>query len=106
MTVVLARMDGFPLGFALTSAAHMRGVPRTIGGVSKLFESTYNPRPCELIAFRGQMLNQEPATQRADSLAPLAGLLDDFGVSLDDVLDGTGLSRSDILPGRFIPYES
>jgi AraC-like DNA-binding protein len=50
------------------------------------------------------MLNQRPATQRADSLAPLAEILEEFGVSLDDVLEGTGLSRSDILPDRFIPY--
>jgi AraC-like DNA-binding protein len=52
------------------------------------------------------MRRKTPATQRADSLAPLAGVLDDFGVSLDDVLEGTGLSGADILPGRFIAYDA
>jgi AraC-like DNA-binding protein len=52
------------------------------------------------------MQRQIPATQRADSLAPLAGLLNDFGLSLDDILEGTGLSRSDVLPDRFIPYDA
>ena len=108
MTVVLVLMDGSPLGFALTSAARdMRGAPRTIGGVFNLIESTYNTRSAVNRLRSGDRCSiSEPATQRADSLAPLAGLLDDFGVSLDDVLDGTGLSRSDILPDRFIPYDA
>ena len=52
------------------------------------------------------MQNKTLATQRADSLAPLAGLLDEFGVSLDEVLKGTGLASDDILPNRFVPYDA
>jgi AraC-like DNA-binding protein len=61
------------------------------------------------VAFRGQdhrMKPPRPATQRASTLAPLAGLLDDLGVPLDAVLDGTGLSSRDYLAKPFIPYDA
>jgi AraC-like DNA-binding protein len=50
------------------------------------------------------MLKQRPATQRADSLAPIAGLLEELGASLEAVMEGTGLSRDDLRPDRYIPY--
>lgn len=69
-------------------------------------QSEYGVSRLKPIAFWGQMQKRTLATQRADSLAPLAGLLDEFGVSLDEVLAGTGLARDDILPNRFVPYDA
>jgi AraC-like DNA-binding protein len=63
----------------------------------------------EQVAFRGQdsrMTTAPSSTQRASTLAALPRLLEDLGVPLDDVLEGTGLARADLGGDRFIPYDA
>lgn len=51
------------------------------------------------------MMDETPiAMQRAASLAQLPSLLDEFGVSLAAVLDGTGVTPDALRPDAFIPY--
>lgn len=44
------------------------------------------------------------AMQRAAALVQLLPVLDEFGVSLDAVLEGTGISATEIRPDCFLPY--
>jgi AraC-like DNA-binding protein len=44
------------------------------------------------------------AMQRAAALVPLLPVLDEFGVSLAAVLEGTGVSAEAIRPASFLPY--
>lgn len=44
------------------------------------------------------------AMQRAAALVPLLPVLDEFGVSLEAVLEGTGVSAQAIRPEAFLPY--
>jgi len=44
------------------------------------------------------------AMQRAAALVPLLPVLDEFGVSLEAVLEGTGVSTQTIGPEAFLPY--
>ena len=46
----------------------------------------------------------QPAMQRAASLMPLPALLEELGVSLSPVLEGTGITPADIRPDAFVPY--
>jgi AraC-like DNA-binding protein len=46
----------------------------------------------------------EPATQRADPLAHLPGLLAELGVPLDAVFEGSGIRAEDLTQGRFVPF--
>jgi AraC-like DNA-binding protein len=46
------------------------------------------------------------ALQRAASLLHLPQLLDEFGVPLASVLDGTGISAEDLRPDVFVPYSA
>jgi AraC-like DNA-binding protein len=48
--------------------------------------------------------NIAPYRQRATILAHLPPLLDELGVPLAPVLDGTGISPEDLAPGAFVPY--
>jgi AraC-like DNA-binding protein len=52
------------------------------------------------------MKDPGPATQRTSTLTPVAGLLEDLGVPLDAVLEGTGLSPRTLLAEPFIPYDA
>lgn len=47
-----------------------------------------------------------PAVQRAASLVHLPPLLNELGVELGAVLDGTGVSIADLRPDAYIPYAS
>jgi hypothetical protein len=44
------------------------------------------------------------AMQRAAALVPLLPVLDEFGVNLEAVLEGTGVSAQTIRPEAFLPY--
>jgi AraC-like DNA-binding protein len=44
------------------------------------------------------------AMQRAAALVPLAGVLEDHGVSLASVLEGTGISAAEVRPDAFVAY--
>jgi AraC-like DNA-binding protein len=52
------------------------------------------------------MKTPRPATQRASSLIPLAALLEDLGVPLDAVLEGSGLTPNTLLAEPFVPYDA
>jgi len=47
---------------------------------------------------------QPIAMQRAAALVPLSSVLDEFGVNLAAVLEGTGVSAEAIRPASFLPY--
>lgn len=48
--------------------------------------------------------SKKGAVQRAASLLPLAAMLRDHGVALDDALAGTGVTHSDLRPDAFISF--